>query len=336
MEMNRIGIYAASSIVPVAEFNLGVTILKENGFDVTVHPQVFERHFTYPGTDESRATALYDMACADRFDILWAARGGYGASRILPLLYKLTRERGVPKRKKLLVGYSDVTVLHEYARHHWGWSTLHASMPAGISFARLKPQEWNATRACARGEKTSFGWEKTELTWMTAPPAEPIEAEVVGGNLSLWQCVVGTPYAGQAGGKILFLEDVDERPYRIDRMMVQIEQSGGLDDVRAIVLGDFTNCEDESSTCLKPLPEGEDPRKILEDDKRDRIPLRREFSVDEALVEIFGKLCERRKIPLARGLPVGHGPNFNPLPLGARYRLTPSGKLSLLAWDWTK
>src|SRR3954470_17638679 len=307
MRRNKIGIFAASSIVPVAEFGLGVQILRDKGFDVKVHPQVSKQHFIYPGSDEERAAALYELACDDKIDILWAARGGYGASRLLTFLDSLTRKLGKPKRQKLIVGYSDVTVLHEFARYHWGFATLHASMPAGMSFAQLKPEEQVPTLACARGEPARFAWEQTELHFMAAAPKEPIEAEIVGGNLAMWQCVIGTPYAGQANGKILFREDVDERPYRIDRMLTQIVQSGGLDGVRAIILGDFTSCDDESSTCLKPLEAGANAYQLLEGvEKRERIPLRKVFPLDEALREIFGTLCEHLKIPVAVGLPVGH------------------------------
>ena len=264
MKKAALGFLLHRRLCPVAEFNLGMVILKEQGFEVTVHPQVLAKHYMYPGTDEARATALYEFACDDKTEILWSARGGYGASRLMPMLDRLTRERGKPKRKKLIVGYSDVTVLHEFARRHWGFSTLHASMPAGLSFAQMIPAESAAMFACARGEKTAFPWEKAKMSFIGAPPKSAISGEIVGGNLSLWQCVLGTPYAGDARGKILFLEDVDERPYRIDRMFQQVEQSGGLDGVRAIVLGDFTNCDDESSTCIKPLEPGEDPRKLLE------------------------------------------------------------------------
>jgi muramoyltetrapeptide carboxypeptidase LdcA involved in peptidoglycan recycling len=117
-------------------------------------------------------------------------------------------------------------------------------------------------------------------------------------------------------------------------MMTQIDQAGGLDEVRAIVLGDFTNCDDESSTCFKPLAPGEDPRVLLSDEKRERVPLRRVFKLDEAMRGIFYPIWNELRIPIATGLPVGHGPNFNPLPLGAQYRLDPNGKLSLLKWDW--
>src|SRR5204863_1995083 len=136
---NHIGIIAASSVVPKAELNLGIAHLRDAGFEVTVHPHVLEHHFTFAGSDERRANALYEFACDERFDVLWLARGGYGATRILPLLDRLTSERGAPPRGKLLVGYSDVTVLHEFVRGRWNWASLHAPMPAAISFATLKP-----------------------------------------------------------------------------------------------------------------------------------------------------------------------------------------------------
>jgi muramoyltetrapeptide carboxypeptidase LdcA involved in peptidoglycan recycling len=151
----------------------------------------------------------------------------------------------------------------------------------------------------------------------------------------MWQCVIGTPYAGRANGKILFLEDVDERPYRIDRMLTQLVQSGGLVGVRAIILGDFTNCDDEASMCLKPLEAGTNPYQLLEGiERRERIPLRKVFPLDAALGEILGTVGQRLKIAVAVGLPVGHGPNYSPLPLGAEYRLTPDGKLKMTRWDW--
>src|SRR6185436_10415367 len=201
---------------------------------------------------------------------------------------QLTRERGRPKRAKLLVGYSDVTVLHEFVRHRWGFATLHASMPAGMSFSQLRDEEREPTLACARGEPTRFAWEKTQLNFMDGAPNEPITAEIVGGNMALWTSVIGTPYAGQASGKMLFLEDVDERPYRLDRMLTQLVQSGGLDGVRAIILGDFTNCDDEGSNVLKPLDASEDPRSLLQGvEKRERVPLRKLYPIDAALREVF-------------------------------------------------
>jgi muramoyltetrapeptide carboxypeptidase len=334
MKKIRIGIVAASSVVPKAEFCVGVTHLRDNGFDVTVHPDVLAQHFTFAGTDEQRVNSLFDFAHDDQFDVIWTARGGYGATRLLPRLDQLTRERGIPPRK-LLVGYSDVTPLHEYVRSRWNWATLHAPMPAALSFVKLRPEEWLAIVACVQGERPAFAWEQTQLRFMNESPAKPIRGELIGGNLSLWAAMTGTPYAPVGRGKILFFEDVGEPPYRIDRMITQLAQSGAFDGALAIVLGDFTDCADEDNQCLKPLAEGEDPRKLLENvETREKISLRRVYTLDESLAEIFGTVVARMKIPVAVGLPVGHGPNYSPLPLGASYELSFNGKLRLVSWDW--
>ena len=130
-----VGIFAASSVVPKLEFDAGVEHLREFGFDPRIEAQVTTEHFLFPGTDAARAEAIHRLALDPSVDVLWAARGGYGAGRLLPLLEKLTSERGAPRQKKLLVGYSDVTLLHEFVRARWGWSTLHAPMPAASNFS---------------------------------------------------------------------------------------------------------------------------------------------------------------------------------------------------------
>ena len=322
-ERIKVGIFAASSIVPQIEFDAGVAHLRASGFDPIVHTQVSKHHFMFPGSDEERAGAIYELASDPRLQVLWAARGGYGAGRLLPILERLTKERGVPP-KKLIVGYSDVTVLHQFARLRWNWSTLHAPMPAASSFPKLDPAEWSAIADYVRAKPAGAPWERTALTWMTAPPTQSIRTELIGGNLSLWAALVGTPWIESARNKILFLEDVDEAYYRIDRMMVQIEQSGILEGAAAIVLGDFTNCHDEDNKCLANAATGE------------KKPLRKAFEQAEAFEHIFMPIAKRTGIPIAQGLGVGHGPRYAPLPLGAEYELSIDGKLKLLEWDWLK
>lgn len=321
-ETIRVGIFAASSLVPKHEFDVGVEHLRQYGFEPRIEAQVRSEHFIFPGTDEERAEAIDRLALAPDVPVLWAARGGYGAGRLLPLLEKLTAERGAPTEKKLLVGYSDITVLHEFVRTRWGWSTLHAPMPAASNFATLDPREWQAIVDYVKGEPATPPWLDAPLRWMNHPPAATLRAELIGGNLALWAALVGTRFAQAGAGKIVFLEDVDEPFYRIDRMMVQLEQAGALDRAAAIVLGDFTSCRDENSQCVA------DPRTGA------KKPLRRTFEQDEAFEHIFTQLGKRLDVPIAVGLPVGHGPHYAPLPLGASYELTPDGKLKLLEWDW--
>jgi muramoyltetrapeptide carboxypeptidase len=309
-----VGIFAGSSVVPQIEFRAGVEHLRKNGFEPRIQSQVLAEEFIFPGSDAERARAFHELATDPSISILWAARGGYGATRLIPLLEQLP----VPKTKKLLVGYSDVTVLHEFVRQRWGWSTLHAPMPAASNFDSLDPAEWKAIVHYVRGEQADPPWQHATLSWMTAPPAKPLRGELIGGNLSLWAAMAGTSVAASGKGKIIFLEDIGEAFYRIDRMMVQLKQSGAFKDAAAVVLGDFTNCNDEDNQCLADPATGA------------KKSLRKVWTQAEAFPHIFAELG----VPVAQGLPVGHGPNYAPLPLGATYELSPAGKLRLLEWDW--
>ena len=116
----KVGIIAPCSVVPQVELELGVDFLKQHGFVVHVHPQCFKQHLSFAGTHENRARAFFEYAMSPDVDVLWAARGGYGANHLLPWLDRLSQQNGKPQ-KKLLVGYSDITALFEYCRTQWGW-----------------------------------------------------------------------------------------------------------------------------------------------------------------------------------------------------------------------
>lgn len=312
----EVAVVACSSQVPQAELDAGIARLKEAGFGVTLYPQCRSRHFTYAGSDQERAAALFDAAMDPRFQIVWCARGGYGATRLLPLLERLEKERGTPPRK-LLIGYSDVTALHAFVSHRWGWHTLHGLMPASNDFVSTSP-ELAATLQMAQGHRPALAWESSPLTFLTNAPEREIIAPVAGGNLTLLAAMCGTPYFPPLNDTILFLEDVGEAWYRLDRMMTQLSQAGALQGVRAIVLGNFKDCKDEVTRPTEPH----------------KAALREPIPEAHALVEIFGSAGRRLGIPVARSLPVGHGPDHWPLPLNAPYRLHPEGRLELVGWDW--
>ena len=105
-------------------------------------------------------------------------------------------------------------------------------------------------------------------------------------------------------------------------MVTQLLQAGRFEGTKAIILGDFKDCNDENTLVLKDR------------DSSEKIPLRRVYSQRECMRETFGHLAKQLQIPIALGLPVGHGPNFWPLPLGAEYRLSSDGRLQLISWDW--
>lgn len=314
----RCGIFAPSSPVGHVELEAGLARLRSLGFDFVVAEQTLERHFLFAGTDERRAEALLEFAFDDSIDFVWCARGGYGAGRLIPLLDRATIGR-IPPRK-LLVGYSDVTVLHEFVRRRWNWSTLHAIMPAGNA-GKVPDDVWTETAALIKRESVSLA---LPVRFVLNPIGRPIEAKVVGGNLALMHSLCGTPFQPDTRGKLIFLEDVSEKLYAIDRYVVQLEQAGLFDECAGVVLGDFTDCPDECNTMLDPA--GGDKR----------VPLRPTFDAEAGLHAIFGRICKARNLPLAVGLPVGHGENLRPLPLGASYRLTPDGTLTLIDWQWSR
>lgn len=328
----KLSIVTASSPVGHVELAAGLSRLRAESFDLRVNPQTLERSFLFAGTDESRAQAILDAAHDPETDVVWCARGGYGAGRVVGLLDRMSRDLGASgdlaaPRQKLLVGYSDVTVLHEFVRNRWGWKTLHGVMPAS-DWTKVEPDALRATFDLVKRNRPTLKYESTPLWWIEGPPPRDVTGELIGGNLSLVHTLAGTPYEYEPTGKILFLEDIGEKIYAIDRYVVQMEQAGMFDGLAAIVLGDFTDCRDEDNTMQNP------DQAARSAGGPERVSLRPTFSLETGLSEIFGRIARERGIPLARGLPVGHGPNFWPLPLGARYTLTRSGLLKLDAWDW--
>ncbi len=346
MKLVRVGIIAPSSKVPEVEFELGLEVLREHGIEPVVHPQVLESHLFFAGTDESRAEALWNFAFQSNLPVLWAARGGYGSARLLPLLAKWTKKKGKPPRK-LLIGFSDSTALLEWVRVNWGWRTLHAPMPGLRKFCLLSESEWRPLLAAIRGKKFSAPWEKQSYEWLGQAARADLESSVVGGNLSVWASLVGTPYAGNARGKILFLEDVDENLYRVDRMVQQLIASGAFKGVKAVILGNFVGCSDTVPRVLtceavqrvrERAGANAGAQKIAlaelisSPDACDLAALRETGEANEVLAHIFEAVDRECGVPVLRELPVGHGPGRQPLPLGARLRITRRGRVRVASW----
>jgi muramoyltetrapeptide carboxypeptidase len=146
-----------------------------------------------------------------------------------------------------------------------------------------------------------------------------VNGPVVGGNLTVWNALSGTPFERGARDCIAFFEDIGESPSRIDRSVSQLLLSGRLDGARALVLGDFNGCNDAPPT----TGTGKKARAI-----------RPKVSTQAALKEIFGAAGERLRCPVFFGAPVGHGPGFLPLPLGGEIQIDLQGRVSLQRWDW--
>jgi muramoyltetrapeptide carboxypeptidase len=332
--MIKIGITATSSVVPKIEFERGVEFLRAQGFEIEVHPIVLQGEFLYPANDDARARALIEFSEREDLDAIWCARGGYGATHLLPYLDRWKKKLGGKRpRKKALLGFSDITALLSWYGTNLGWPVIHSPMPSARTFSVLRSSEWNAIRNALL---SSLNLEKLKpyshtLTPVFVPKGFPgVRAPVVGGNLAVWCSLLGTPSQGSARGKILFLEEIGENFGRINRMLHQLEQAGGLKGCRAIVVGDFNDCKDSVPVGLKTLPQGLELAEFLRHPPKEALGfLRPAFELDPALNRMFGDLGQRSGVAVFRGLPMGHGDSDLPLILGVAHELSRSGKFSL-------
>ncbi|MHC3468835.1 S66 peptidase family protein [Streptomyces sp. 7R007] len=234
----RVAVVAPSGPVPEERLQAGLDVLRGWDLDVVAAPHVLDRHAELrhlAGTDADRAADLQAAWCDPAVDAVWCARGGYGAQRMVDLLdWEAMRAAG----PKVFVGFSDVTALHQAFATRLGLVTLHGPGVAGVDFLK------NA-RTQEHVRATLFAPQTVRCLTTGAPALVPGRARGVtlGGCLSLLAADLGTPHAhpGARGG-LLLLEDVGERPYRIDRMLTQLLRTGWLDGVAGVALGSWADC----------------------------------------------------------------------------------------------
>jgi muramoyltetrapeptide carboxypeptidase len=274
----------------------GVARLREVGCTVEGLDVLDRVEHRFAGSDAERVTDLNRLAIAPALpDIALAVRGGYGATRLLEYIhYGALRER-LTGTSTLLVGHSDFTAIQMALYVKSGLTTFGGPM-LGPDFGapELNGLMWeHFWRAVSQSEVTA--------SWATPSDAElDVEGPLWGGNLAVLCSLIGTPYFPRIDGGILFVEDVGEPPFRIERLLYQLHLSGVLDRQRALVLGHFTHCRPHS------YDNG--------------------YDVDAALTQI-GRVAH---IPVIRGMPFGHEPDKFTLPFGvpARLRVT-AGQASL-------
>ncbi|MCC7442083.1 MAG: LD-carboxypeptidase [Bdellovibrionales bacterium] len=325
-------VVAPSSALGRVELDLGLARMRAAGWRADADPRCRKVWMFYAGTDAERAQAFVDAAWDASVEVVWAARGGYGAQRLLPLLEKATAERGLPPRK-LYVGYSDSTALFDFLRVRWGWAVVHGPMPALLDFGGQNTKEWAWLRGLVeQGVSTPIVAPARAMKFLGSAPAAPVRGRLSGGNLTVWASLSGTPFAAPRGQseEILFWEDITESLSRIDRMVHQALQTGRLAATRALVLGEFVECHDGVPMVLAKAPSA--GRKAVKAPAKK--PLRPKVSDAKGIREIFGELGSRLGIPVALGFPSGHGARNLALPLGAQVELTPRGELRVAEWDW--
>jgi muramoyltetrapeptide carboxypeptidase len=229
---DTIGIVATARWVTQEQMKPAIALFESWGFRVQVSPAVFEKNHQLAGNDTVRLAALQEMLDNPEIKAIVVARGGYGTARIVDEL-DWTSFLSHPK---WVCGYSDITVLLN-ALTNKGIAAIHSTMP--ISFPDATPEALEQLRRCLVGEKVPIVWQSTGL-------AGSAEGEVVGGNLSVIYSQLGSCTQLDTRGKILFLEDVDEMLYHIDRMMVGLKRGGLFREVKGVIFGGFTQIKDNT------------------------------------------------------------------------------------------
>ena len=281
MTVRRVGLVAPSGYLPdpgVAD--RAASFFAARGWQVNVGKTVFARELRFAGSDDLRASELQRFATDRTLDLVVSARGGYGMSRLLDRLdFAAIRDAG-----RILVGYSDFTA--------FGLALL--ARAGAVSF-----QGPSAGDFASEGDRAftiaSFfeAIERPDVTieFQADGPALDVQGQLWGGNLSMLCALVGTPYLPAVQGGILFLEDVNEAAYRVERMLLQLLHAGILQRQQAVVLGDFV-----------PMP-------ILPNDNG--------FDLTRVITHLRCVLDS----PVVTGLPFGHGRRRATLPIGAAGRL---------------
>lgn len=284
-----IGIVSPASCVEKEEVEAAIMFLVSHDYNVKLGKSVFASDGYLAGTDQQRADDLNSMFADDEVKIILCARGGYGVARILPLLDYST----ISRNPKPLIGYSDITALHSVLGEKCGLTTIHGPMLSSLTNSNLAtPYTLENFFRGLNGEYPSGEIPMPEGKMLETVVPGSAEGVIRGGNLTLIASLVGTPYELKGEGALLLLEEIGEKPYRIDRMLNQLLQNGLLNRVSGILFGDFINCN---------VPEGVDDT----------------FSLDDVLkhyAELSGK-------PVIKGVPAGHGKHNMFLPMGVRTRM---------------
>jgi muramoyltetrapeptide carboxypeptidase len=272
---SRVAIVAPAGPFNEESFEKGIAWLSTR-YEVRHRSDIFSKAGYLAGNDARRLAELNEAVLAPDIDAIVCARGGFGATRLLPGI----NLEAVRSANKMIVGFSDITALHALWAQA-GVRSVHAPMVAALADAsEIIRRKWiSALEQAAE----PLHW---NLQAINHPTDLPVSGILTGGNLAVLGALIGTPYAPPLDGRILFIEDVGERPYRVDRLLTTMAQAGWFDRLNGILIGAFTEGE--------PGADG--------------------ITIDEVLAGHFAKA----PFPVLRGLPAGHIDDNESLPFGTK------------------
>lgn len=292
---DTVDIIAPASHCPPEKLQEGIDFIKSLGLIPRVPADIIGGE-VYVASPLKTQLRHFKEALKSDSKVIWCLRGGYGSMRLVPFLSKLAP----PKTPKLLIGFSDITSLHLFVNNKWKWPSLHGLLVSQLSVAKKKNIDQKETIDVLFGKKEKLTFTGLiPLNDLAKTPGKKVSGKITGGNFRIVQSSLKTDWEISPQGKILFLEDVGERGYSVDRMLEQLKQAGILKKgIKALVFGDFTEGEEKSGKDYTSLP--------------------------------MKKFAAEAPFPVFMGLKAGHGKINHPIPfetvseleLGKRGKLT--------------
>ncbi len=295
---DKIALVTPGSYITKDEKQESINNIRNLGFEVTYSDRLMQKHGYFSATDEERAADINEMFSRSDIAGIVCARGGYGCTRILPYLdYNL-----IHKNPKPLIGFSDVTALLFALYKYSSLVTYHGPV-ATSSFSKYSKNYFEKILSNTEEKlelENSRSRNNYNIYGITSISGGIQEGELIGGNLSIVASLIGTPYDVDTKGKIIFLEEFLEEPYRIDRMLTQMLQAGKFEKASGVALGVFKLCE----------PNRQNPA----------------FSGSFSLMDVLKDRLGNLGIPVIYGLSFGHVVDKLTLPVGIRAEINSERK----------
>ncbi|WP_046757760.1 S66 peptidase family protein [Kordia jejudonensis] len=242
-----VGILSTARKISITEVQAAIALLHSWDLKVVLGTTIDLEEHQFAGDDMTRTLNFQQFLDDDHIDAIWCARGGYGTIRMID---QLDFSRFI-KKPKWIIGYSDITVLHAKGQQ-LGFETLHATMP--INVAKNTPEALESLRRVVFGESLNY-----TIPSVSHNKKGIAKGELIGGNLSMLYSMTGSDLSIDTKGKILFLEDLDEYLYHIDRMMMNLKRNGYFDDLAGLIIGGMTDMHDNT------VPFGKNAHEIILD-----------------------------------------------------------------------
>jgi len=287
---DKIAMVATARTISMPEIEDSINVFNEWGLEVVLGKNIFKESNQFAGNDKERAEDFQNMLDDDSIKAIVCARGGYGSVRIIDNI----DFSNFIQKPKWICGYSDITVFHSHINNNFGIETLHSVMPINFYDKKITKETFESFKAALFGENISYSFPTSSLSRKGI-----CEADILGGNLSILYSLIGTKSDISTEGKILFIEDLDEYLYHIDRMIMNLKRGGKLEKLAGLVVGGMSEMNDNE------VPFGKTAK------------------------EIIFEAVSKYNYPVCFDFPAGHINDNRALILGRRVRLEIDDKVLL-------